>query len=118
MKIVQFNFLFFYIKDWRNLFGPVRNQGNCRNCWAFATVVVIEGMVAKTVDNVDRIDDVELVDCDRETWCCDKFFNKGCNGGSPYYALNYAQKYGLVTEESYTYKAKNDTCKNILTIES
>ena len=36
--------------------------------------------------------------------------NKGCAGGNPIYAYQYAEKAGLTTWNEYPYREKNDEC--------
>lgn len=59
--------------DWRTEVGlpPIRNQGGCGSCWAFATVGAFECNIkikdGKTVDLSEQY----LVNCNRSGWGCD-----------------------------------------------
>jgi C1A family cysteine protease len=59
--------------DWRTLGSctPVRNQGGCGSCWAFATVGVLEcNVLGKDGRSVD-LSEQWLVSCNRSGWSCD-----------------------------------------------
>ena len=60
--------------DWRSQCTPIKNQGVCGDCWAFASVATLECNI-KIHDNVTRILSEEFV-----TDCYTQGSN-GCNGG-------------------------------------
>jgi cathepsin F len=97
--------------DWRSKNGvnPVKNQGGCGSCWAFATVDNIEGAGFVSTGKLLSLSEQELVDCDRTTGG-----DAGCKGGLPSNAYKYmiSKKLGLETESSYAYTGKDTTtCK-------
>lgn len=62
--------------DWRDEVDltPVKNQGGCGSCWAFATVGVME-QVVKIKDGLTKdFSEQWLVSCNREGWGCDGGF--------------------------------------------
>lgn len=95
--------------DWRDHNGlpPVRNQGGCGSCWAFATVGALECNIhiqdGQTVDLSEQY----LVSCNRSGW--------GCGGG--WFAHEYhidskdvCDSTGAVMEESFPYTATDEDC--------
>jgi len=91
---------------------PVRNQGSCGSCWAFACVGTVESVYLKNELNnggvTTEVDDFHLsvqqmVSCDSK--------NYGCMGGWPIDAFNYVQQAGgLAHEDSYPYKGQTGSC--------
>jgi len=103
--------------DWRNkLVLPVKNQEQCGSCWAFSTVVSLEGQYAKLTENLLSMSEQDLVDCVKKVKvpgssevCCD-----GCEGGLMDYAFQYmidSQSGTDDKESSYRYTARNGRCK-------
>jgi cathepsin L len=89
--------------DWTKLFGPVRNQGTCGSCWAFAVAGIVEAAWAKKNNKVSAyLSPQQLIDCD--------FSNYGCYGGDTNLALKYVQNNGLVSDSSYPYKRQKSFC--------
>ena len=99
--------------DWRNkgVVNPVRDQGQCGSCWAFATTANAESVWAIATGDLLDLSEEFLVDCASGAG----YFNMGCNGGQPDSAFKYMINNGQCTESSYPYEAgttKNaGTCK-------
>lgn len=104
--------------DWRdhNLVVPIKDQGQCGSCWAFSTVVSLEGQLAKVTGNLVSLSEQDLVDCvvnqrihGSTQRCCN-----GCNGGLMDYAFEYMvekQNGEDETEIAYGYTGRDGTCK-------
>merc|ERR1719204_869735 len=103
--------------DWRNkLVLPVKDQAQCGSCWAFSTIVSLEGQYAKLTENLLSLSEQDLVDCVKKVKipgssdeCCD-----GCEGGLMDYAFQYmidSQDGTDDKEADYRYTARNGVCK-------
>ena len=93
--------------DWRSkgVLNPVKDQGSCGSCWAFAAVGEHEARWAIERGQMKTLGEQELVDCSR------KQGNNGCSGGWHYYAWKYMMTVnGLEQESDYPYTAKDETC--------
>jgi len=104
--------------DWRtkNAVTEVKNQGGCGSCWAFSTVVSLEGQAALKSGNLTSFSEQDLVDCVKNVKlpnssqvCCD-----GCMGGLMDYAFAYmikSQHGEDDTEAAYPYRGVDGKCK-------
>jgi C1A family cysteine protease len=108
--------------DWRTSgagLTPVRDQGNCGSCWAFATVGVLESAFRVKMGIDINASEQFLVSCNNAK--TDYYYpsNWGCNGG--WYAHDYHSKtlgalqsvIGSVAEADMVYTASNGTCKTV-----
>ena len=89
--------------DWRTkgVVNPVRDQGQCGSCWAFATTANAESVWAISTGQLLDLSEEFLVDCASGAG----YFNMGCNGGQMDSAFKYMINNGQCTESSYPYKA-------------
>jgi len=99
--------------DWRSAHGrnyitPVRDQGLCGSCWAFAAVAVLEGEANAYYNNPSinlDMSEQDLVSC---------FNGPGCEGATLFQLNNlygtYDRKYGTATESCFPYSATNEAC--------
>lgn len=100
--------------DWRSATGtftgnfvtPIRDQGNCGSCWAFATVAAAESQVLMGRNtpggNLD-ISEQTLVSCAA---------SGDCNGGYINRAADYICATGVPEETCFHYTATNNACGN------
>ncbi|XP_071548230.1 dipeptidyl peptidase 1-like [Panulirus ornatus] len=96
--------------DWRNVSGvnyvsPVRDQGNCGSCYAFASMANLESQVRIATRNQrqDVFSPQDVVSC--------SVLSQGCMGGFDYLiAGRYAQDQGVVAEECNRYTGTDSIC--------
>ncbi len=96
--------------DWRELGGttPIKNQGGCGSCWAFATAAPLESQIKLQCGATVDLSEQYLVSCNRDGW--------SCSGG--WWAHDYHwdttptndSQSGAVLESSFPYKASNAPC--------
>jgi len=96
--------------DWndKKAVAPIKDQGQCGSCWAFATAGALESWWFIKNGLTGTIADLsaqQLVDCSKDT-CY------GCQGGWPYKALEYVTSKGLCSWGAYPYTARDGTCKD------
>jgi C1A family cysteine protease len=96
--------------DWRNVEGvsyvtPVKNQGSCGSCWAFAVTAAAESQVMISTSGLPiNLAEQILVSCPGG--------GGTCSGGSPSTASNYVRDVGLPPESCFVYTATNNSCSN------
>lgn len=87
--------------DWtkQGKLTPVKDQGQCGSCWAFATVASVEAAYAIKTGNLTRLSEQEMIDCDSQ--------NSGCQGGYRPFAMNFVKQNGLMKEDEYPYRGND-----------
>lgn len=116
--------------DWhkKGLLGPIRNQGICGACWAFATIGSIESAMA--IDKYNKMspdereklhlssgDDADLglvIPLSEQNLIdCDTRFEKGCEGGLMTTTFDEEENHnGICSEADYPYLATDGTCSS------
>ena len=103
--------------DWRSYNGgdwtsPVKNQGSCGSCWAFAAVGVTEAhhnILASSPSLDLDLAEQDLVSCSGAGTC---------SGGWTPNALKYIQNTGVVDEACMPYTASDTSCNKCTDWES
>ncbi|CAK8530698.1 unnamed protein product [Lathyrus sativus] len=92
--------------DWRSrgAVTPIKQQGDCGCCWAFASVGAIEGIVAIKTGNLVPLSEQELLDCEP---------SGNCDGGLVSKGLNWVTRNkGIASQHDYPYTATKDDCRS------
>jgi len=89
--------------DWRDhgVVSPVKDQGHCGSCWAFATAGTIESHAAINSGSLKTLSTQQMVSCIPNPYSCGG--SGGCGGSIPELAFSYVQLYGLSSEFKYPY---------------
>lgn len=82
---------------------PIRHQGNCGSCWAFACVAVVESACLINEKQSVDLSEQDLIACNPSGYAC--------NGGN-YTSLNMVQQKGLALERDVPYRATSMACAN------
>ena len=86
--------------DWRALGAVtgVKNQAYCGSCWSVSAVADLEGATFLRTGRLSSLSNQQLVSCSTR--------NFGCDGGYPFFALQYAQHAGgVVRWDDWPYDA-------------
>ena len=90
--------------QWPNCIHPIRDQGQCGSCWAFAgSEALSDRFCIASNGQVDVVLSPQyLVDCDH--------LNFGCNGGNLPLAWRFLRLKGLPLDSCVPYKAADGSC--------
>jgi C1A family cysteine protease len=95
--------------DWRNYGGtnyvtPVKDQGNCGSCWAFATTAALESytLIHGAYDTKLNLSEQVMISCSGAGSCL--------NGGTLNQASIFAQQVGLPADSMFPYTAQDSAC--------
>lgn len=102
--------------DWRTAYpsivSPVKDQGYCGSCWAFASTAVIESHVAKNSGLLYDLSVQQMAMCAPNPKACGG--TGGCNGATAEIAFDYvASSKGMYQEyqQGYAaYRGQNSAC--------
>ena len=96
----------FPVFDWREYGGvtPVKDQGTCGACWAFAATGQLEAHIMIYDGRIEDLSEQHAIDCNTMAF--------GCGGGWHWTALELLQYAGAVRELCYPYIADDEQpCK-------
>jgi len=89
--------------DWRKkgVVSPIQDQGQCGSCWAFSATASLESALALKTEQLTKMSEQQLVDCDNFKHGGSDF---GCNGGLMQNAFTWIGKNdGLCSYSDYPY---------------
>lgn len=87
------------IIDWSDNDSPIKDQGGCGACWAFAAVAYIENLGTQ-----NDLSEQTLLSCSE---------SGGCQGGFYEQAMKFIQSKGISDETCYPYTQQNGNCSNM-----
>jgi len=99
--------------DWRTkgIVSPVKNQGSCGSCWAFAATESIETAVAQTTGKILVLSTQNIVSCAPNPHHCGG--TGGCGGATAEIGFEYTAAKGISSEAVYPYQGVTGTCKEL-----
>jgi len=97
--------------DWRtkNVVTPVKNQGGCGSCWAFAATETVESHHAIANGKLLQLAPQAMVDCVKNPQRCGG--TGGCEGATEELGFDLAVKKGLPLESDLRYTGQDGKCK-------
>jgi cathepsin L len=103
-----------YYRSSAAVLGPIRDQGGCGSCWAFAAASAYETAFRKFYGTARTVDmsEQDLLDCGR-TYGLFGWFGQdagSCAGGQSNRAFDYIKSYGTTTESNNRYVGRDQGC--------
>jgi len=100
--------------DWRTkgIVSPVKNQGGCGSCWAFAGVEAIETSIAQETGKILALSCQNVVSCALNPHHCGG--TGGCGGATADIAYGYVADRGIASEAAYPYRAQTGVCNEAI----
>ena len=93
--------------DWVSVMGPVKDQGGCGSCAAFAVTSLLEGMqVIKTGNAPLHLSEQQGLDCARVA----PYYNSGCSGGLRDSYMHFYSDNGAMLTSDYPYTGTDKAC--------
>jgi len=94
--------------DWRSngYVSPVMDQGDCGDCFAFASAVVLEYWLARETGRLTPLSPQSLMDCTSGWGRPDV----GCDGGLMEYVFEYAKNHPVITLSDAPYLERQTHC--------
>jgi C1A family cysteine protease len=91
--------------DWREqgVVTPVRNQGSCGACYAFAAAADFESKLLIAGEGAYDFSENNMKECE--------FFGSSCGGGTYWRVINYITEKGTVLEACDPYTPANVSCR-------
>lgn len=92
--------------DWRDeddIVSPVKNQGHCGSCWAFAATAVVESAVAIAEGSLTVLAPQPMVSCAQNPRQCGG--TGGCDGATAQIGFEYVMNVSLTYEEVDGYES-------------
>jgi cathepsin L len=84
---------------------PVKNQGRCGSCWAFAATAALESHIALASGKLFVFSVQEFVSCVPNVRHCGG--GGGCSGSTAELAYDFVVTHGMVTEWDFGYQSYN-----------
>ncbi len=90
--------------DWREAgkVTPVKNQGACGSCYAFAAIAALESRVLIVEDSTFDFSENNVKECE--------WYGSSCNGGNDWLVASYLTTAGSVLESCDPYVSSNVPC--------
>jgi len=98
--------------DWREatpkIITPVKDQGGCGSCWAFAAVETIEATLAQVTGKQLLLSTQNMVSCTPNPQHCGG--TGGCAGATSELGYQYVADKGIASEAAYPYRGVTGKC--------
>jgi len=96
--------------DWRKkgVVTPVKNQGSCGSCWAFAAVETLESFLILAVNATRLLSPQNMLACTPNPQHCGG--TGGCSGATSELGYQYVADKGIASEADYPYRARDTPC--------